>query len=136
VDYRTELHVADPVFSYVRSTKEGLRLRVLGPVFSYVSLPGGDRDLRILVKTIRAARIKGKRIVNVWPFFGTEWNPETGERKTIVLGGLFYYRRDAEGNTVKRVLWFIPIGRRRQVQRERKSESASGPVTEAAPGAE
>lgn len=111
IDRRTEFYLVDPVLSYVRSTCEGVRFRLLGPVFSYARNPSGDKDFRLFVNVVRAARSGNRRVFNLWPLVGTEWNPKTGERRTLVLLGLFYYRRSSDGSTVKRVLG-IPIGRR------------------------
>ena len=108
--YVNEFHVIDPLIRYRKDTNEGVQLWVIASLVSYSRNLDGDPDFRMLARTIRVAREGNKRIFNIWPFFGTEWDRTTDTRKTLILGGLFYYRRDADGSITRRIFWIFPAG--------------------------
>lgn len=110
--YTNDFYLVDPLFHYHKDTTKGVSIRIIGGLLYAYKSPSGDRDFRILINIIRVAKEGDKRIVNFWPIFGTEWDPVLNTRKTIVLGGMFYYRRDPDGSVTKRILWVIPLGRR------------------------
>jgi len=131
--YVNEFHFIDPLIRYRKDTNAGVQLWVIASLFSYSRNLAGEPDFRMLARTVRVAREGDKRIFNIWPLFGTEWDRTLDTRKTIVLGGLFYYRRDADGSIRRRVLWVIPAGGRpatKVVQRLEEPVSEEAPLPE------
>jgi len=126
--YKSEFYLLDPFMRYRKDSIDGTDLRILAGVIYWHRNPSGDRDFRILGRVIRAARQGEAREVGLWPLFKNQWNRAENTRRTIVLGGLFYYRRDADGRTTKRILWLIPIGRRDEpaIEEEEGGEGDGG----------